>query len=340
MLYELRNLTRLFGTRAVLDIEQLDFLAGHIYALIGPNGAGKTTLLNQLAFLDQPSSGTLTFQDSPVRYERNGLTNLRRQVVLVDQSPILFSGTVWRNVEFGLKVRGVTSREREHLIMQALEQVGMAGFARTDVHGLSGGEVKRVALARALALDPEVLLCDEPTANVDRQHQEIILQIIEEANRSRNTTVIFSTHYLSQSRRLAHETILLRNGKVSTHLEENLFQVTFSENESGGLGFHLYDGYLSVDPGGLDIVPGSQGQIHIKPETVHLRPLPASGAEPKGLIGIVRSISTETGAIRVGVDIGAPLAARLDRSRFQQDPVQVCQKVLVTVPTDTIVVLG
>ncbi|NNK96669.1 MAG: ATP-binding cassette domain-containing protein, partial [Desulfobacterales bacterium] len=215
MLYELSDIVRRFGSRTVLDIPHLAFKARQVYALIGPNGAGKTTLLNHLAFLDQPSSGTLCFRSQLVDYSRNNLTRLRRQVVLVDQTPILFSGTVWKNIEFGLRLRGVTKKQREGKIQGALEQVGMSEFVHEDVYGLSGGEVKRVALARALALEPEVLLCDEPTANVDQQHQEIILKILEHANSVGNTTVIFSTHYLSQSRRLAHQTILLQNGRLS-----------------------------------------------------------------------------------------------------------------------------
>ena len=94
MLYDLNKVTRTFGARTVLDIDSLSFEARKIYALIGPNGAGKTTLLNLLAFLDQPSSGRIRFQASPVAYDHSSLTQVRRRVVLVDQSPILFSGSV------------------------------------------------------------------------------------------------------------------------------------------------------------------------------------------------------------------------------------------------------
>ena len=275
MLYELNRVIRQFGQRIVLDIDRLSFESRKVYALIGPNGAGKTTLLNQLAFLDQPSSGDIFFRSARVSYERALLTRLRRQVVLVDQSPILFSGTVWKNIEFGLKVRKICGAEKRLKIEQALERVGLTDFAQVDVHGLSGGEVKRVALARALALEPEVLLCDEPTANVDQEHQEIILKILDHANSVRNTTVIFSTHYLSQSRRLAHHTLLLQNGSLARHLDENSFNGSVVAH-GDKLQFRLADRYLlplaestSARP------PGRAARAHIDSTRIKLMPAPA-----------------------------------------------------------------
>ena len=338
MLYKLRNVKKEFGPRTVLDIDRLDFQAGRIYALIGPNGAGKTTLLNQLAFLDQPTSGTVSFMDQGVKYERNGLTRLRRKVVLVDQSPILFSGSVWRNVEFGLKVRGVAKNERDARIGRALEQVGMLEFGRSDVHGLSGGEVKRVALARGLAVEPEVLLCDEPTANVDRQHQEIILKIIGEANRLRNTTIIFSTHYLSQSRRLAHETILLQNGRLSVNMEENVFSGLFRDTGPGEMHFELGEG-CQVGVGSTEppAQPGETGQVHLIPDALQIVPVAAAASDTTRLGGTVQSVSADAGTIRVMVDIGVLLTVRVEKERFVRNPVQVCQQVEVIIPEEAIV---
>ena len=194
MLYRLENLVRLHGERTVLNIECLEIQPNAIYTLIGPNGAGKTSLLQILAFLDKPSSGRISFNDLPVRFSETHLHRLRRKVVLLDQSPILFSGTVYRNVEFGLKVRKMSRELRKQRIGVMLELVGMEKFADYDIQGLSGGEVKRVALARALALRPEVLLCDEPTANVDRENQEIILNILKVGRRYRNRYLLYIKH--------------------------------------------------------------------------------------------------------------------------------------------------
>jgi tungstate transport system ATP-binding protein len=325
MLYELNRVIRQFGQRIVLEIERLSFEGRKVYALIGPNGAGKTTLLNQLAFLDQPSSGEIYFRSERVIYEGAMLTRLRRQVVLVDQSPILFSGTVWKNIEFGLKVRQISGAEKRLKIEQALERVGLADFAQVDVHGLSGGEVKRVALARALALEPDVLLCDEPTANVDQEHQEIILKILDHANSARNTTVIFSTHYLSQSRRLAHHTLLLQNGRLAEHLDENSFRgsvVACGDKQQ----FRLADRHLlPLKDSESAELPGRTARAHIDPTRIKLRPASAGDQ----ITGEIVSINAENGRVRLMVDIGVRLQVVMQTEDFKRRQFQVLQPVAV-----------
>ena len=338
MLYELNKVTRTFANRTVLEIDSLSFEARNIYALIGPNGAGKTTLLNQLAFLDQPSSGELRFKSSAVSYDHGSLTRLRRQVVLVDQSPILFSGSVWRNIEFGLKVRKIAKKERTRRIEHALERVTMADFGQRDIHGLSGGEVKRVALARALALEPEVLLCDEPTANVDREHQEIILKILSHANRVQHTTIIFSTHYLSQSRQLAHHTLLLQNGRLSKNFGENTFQlrvVRRGEELQCRFADHLIP---FTDPDGL-ARENRLVRVHIDPEQIHLSALDAGEIPETWITGKIVSLAKENGKIRLAVDIGQKLQLLMSETQFVNRPYQVLQGVAVGIEPQGVILL-
>ena len=214
MLYELRNVIREHRGRKILNLPHLVIEAGKIYALTGPNGAGKTTLLNILAFLDQPTSGTIRFHDQAISTAPGPLLALRRRVVLVDQYPILFTGPVWRTVEYGLKVRGILRGQRADRVREVLELVGMTDFHDAAAEKLSGGETKRVAMATALAVRPEVLLCDEPTANVDEENQQIITEILARINRDHGTSIIFSTHYLEQGRRLAHAGLSLEHGRL------------------------------------------------------------------------------------------------------------------------------
>jgi tungstate transport system ATP-binding protein len=338
MLYELNKVTRTFGSRTVLEIDSLAFEARKIYALIGPNGAGKTTLLNQLAFLDQPSSGRLHFKSSEVVYDHSSLTRLRRQVVLVDQSPILFSGSVWRNIEFGLKVRKIAKKERTRRIEHALERVTLTDFAQRDIHGLSGGEVKRIALARALALEPEVLLCDEPTANVDREHQEIILKILSHANSVRHTTIIFSTHYLSQSRRLADHTMLLQNGRLSKNLEENIFQLRVVKR-GDELKCRFADQLISFsDPDGL-ARENRLVRVHIDPARIRLRSVDEGGTGKDWIGGRIVSLAKENGTIRIVVDTGQRLQLLMTEEQFLTRPRQVLQEVEVGIDSRGVVLL-
>ncbi len=327
MLYELHNLKKQFGDRVVLDIASLSITARKVYALIGPNGAGKTTLLNHLAFLDRPTSGILRFRRSVINYDNKHLVDLRRRVILVDQSPILFSGTVWKNVEFGLRVRGISKKECAIKIPAALERVGMSDFAQTDVHGLSGGEVKRVALARALVVEPEVLLCDEPTANVDQENQEVILKILEHANSIQNTSIIFSTHYLSQSRRLAHQTFLLQNGEISNENNENTFDVSIREERAGWKQLYLgtRDNLLLGEVASSRLTEGTT-RIHINAHKVILH-VPASSQVNKTSFptGIVKKIAIENSTVRLWVDMGVELTILMDISRYREKPPLVGQ---------------
>ena len=181
-LYQLEHLTRAYGRRIVLAIDQLEIEAGRMYALLGPNGAGKTTLLNLLAFLDEPTSGSLRFHDKAVGSDRAERLALRRQVVLVDQHPIMFSTSVAANIEFGLKIRKIDRTARQRAVQAALETVGLERYREARAHELSGGETQRLALARALALAPTVLLCDEPTASVDTENQAKIAALLRRIN--------------------------------------------------------------------------------------------------------------------------------------------------------------
>ena len=214
----------------------------------------------------------------------------------------------------------------------------MTDFAQRDIHGLSGGEVKRVALARALALEPEVLLCDEPTANVDREHQEIILKILSHANSVRHTTIIFSTHYLSQSRQLAHHTMLLQNGRLSKNLEENIFQLRV-ERCGEELRCRLADQLISFsDPDGL-ARENRLVRVHINPEQIQLRALDEGKIPEAWITGTIVSLAKENGHIRIAVDIGQKVQLLMSEKQFVNCPYQVLQDVAVGIEPRGVIVL-
>lgn len=214
MLFKLERIKKVFKQKTVLDITELHIEKGKILGLLGPNGSGKTTLLNILAFLDAPSGGTLYYDEKPVIFKEPFLQPLRKQVILVDQHPILFSTSVYNNVEFGLKIRKIPKKERQKIVCESLEKVGMLSFAKADGHNLSGGETQRVAIARAIACSPDVLLLDEPTSSADIEHQAIIENIIKDIHKEKQISVIFTTHDMTQASKLADEKIFLYNGRI------------------------------------------------------------------------------------------------------------------------------
>ncbi|OEU64773.1 MAG: hypothetical protein BBJ57_07930 [Desulfobacterales bacterium PC51MH44] len=222
MLYALSKITRKYGSRTVLDIPLMEIEKGKIYALLGPNGAGKSTLLNILGFLEVPTTGDMLYRSETVNFSESSLQNLRREVVMIDQHPILFTSTVYKNVEFGLKIRRIPQKKRKIIIEETLDLVGMSNFIQAQAHKLSGGETQRVALARALAVSPEVLLCDEPTSNLDVENQAAIINTLKQINEQRKITIMFTTHYMYQVSSLAHHTFFLDHGKLTTEIHGNI----------------------------------------------------------------------------------------------------------------------
>ena len=208
--YQLQNVTRDYRGRRVLEIDSLEIERGEIFGLVGPSGAGKSTLLRLLSFVEPPSAGRLTFEGVPIPTIGPELTQ-RRRVTLVFQRPVLLRRSVIENVRYGLELRGVRDRNRA---VEALQRVGLEPMMKARATSLSGGEMQRVALARALVLDPDVLLLDEPTANLDPYNVGLIESIIREQNQERGATVVLVTHNVFQARRLASRAGFLLNGKL------------------------------------------------------------------------------------------------------------------------------
>jgi putative ABC transport system ATP-binding protein len=207
---ETRHLSRALGARMLVQDVSLQVSAGEIVAVVGPSGAGKSSFLRLLNRLDEPTSGTVLLKSTD--YRSIAPQELRRRVGMVMQTAYLFPGTVSANVAFGPKQRGeVLSPER---IAVLLQRVGLPGFADRHVSNLSGGEAQRVALARTLANEPDVLLLDEPTSALDeasvRGIEDLILGIVAE----RQMTCVMVTHNRAQAVRLAGRTMVMEAGRL------------------------------------------------------------------------------------------------------------------------------
>jgi tungstate transport system ATP-binding protein len=211
-MYRLQSIRKRYGSNVALDIEELTIAEGRLYMLTGANGAGKSTLLNLLAFLAPPTSGEIFYAGKRVDWNHGSVEVYRRKVTLLHQSPYLFGGSVHDNVAFGLKVRRIPGEEQGRIVDRALDDVGLQGFRDRKARELSGGEAQRVAMARALALAPEVLLLDEPLANIDRETAGLLETVIASLP-ARGTTVIMTTHDPDHPGRLNGESIFLEGGR-------------------------------------------------------------------------------------------------------------------------------
>jgi len=186
----------------------LEIGAGEFTAICGPSGSGKTTTLNLIGGLDAPTAGRVTLEGHDLgRMSRHELSRLRRdRIGFVFQAynlmPVL---TAYENAEIVLAVQGVPAAERRARVRALLEAVGLAGLEGRRPSELSGGQQQRVAIARAIASRPAVVLADEPTANVDSETADRLLDLMEALNRERGVTFVFSTHdprVMDRARRL------------------------------------------------------------------------------------------------------------------------------------------
>jgi tungstate transport system ATP-binding protein len=211
-LYSLRDIDERYGARTVLRVPEMTIHAGECLGIIGPSGAGKTTLLRLLAFLDTPSSGTLAYLGRD--YGSRVPLSVRREITMVFQRPLLLDRSVVDNVAYGLRIRGQPDDGR---VEAAIDELGLTHVARQPAPTLSAGEMQRVAMARALVIQPKVLLLDEPTANLDPENVAILESAVRYARHSLGTTVVMVTHNLHQVRRLTTSIAGILDGELVEH---------------------------------------------------------------------------------------------------------------------------
>ena len=214
-LIEVTGLTHIYAEREVLRDLNLSISRGEVFALIGPTGAGKTTLLRIIDLLETPAAGELYFDGKCVPRSGRQRLRIRRRMSFIHQKPQVFNLSVHDNVACGLRWRGENKSRITEKVDRILEMVGLEGYRSRNARTLSGGEAQRVALARSLVLEPEVLLLDEPTANLDPVSTAKIEQLISHVARQRNTTMIMATHDMSQGQQLADRIGVLLNGELA-----------------------------------------------------------------------------------------------------------------------------
>lgn len=339
MLYKISGLRRVYGSRTVLNIDELAIEKGKVYTLTGPNGAGKSTLLNILSFLAKPTAGAIEFLGKEVDYSKECMARCRQNVVQLDQYPIMFTGTVSENIAYGLKIRKEKKAVIASRVAEMLDIVGMTKFADADASMLSGGETKRVALARALAIYPEVLICDEPSANVDNENQEMILNALEWMNKKRGTTIIFSTHYLSQGHRLADHTLLLQNGELSDVVNENVYRARVT-NQNATVARCSVTGNVQFDVEAQKIPEdATEIKLWLDPKKLTLTHV---GSGVKGQLGVdemsghLVEVTRQKSLVNVCIDTGIRVVVHLDYSVYREMSLLIGDKVKIHVPQEAI----
>jgi cobalt/nickel transport system ATP-binding protein len=217
MLFDVENLTHEYSDGTIaLDNVTVHFKRCERIALLGTNGSGKTTLLNHLNGILKPTNGRILFDGNPIKYDAKSLLELRKRVGFVFQDPNdqLFAPTVKQDVAFGPLNLGYSTEKVKAIVSEALATVGMTGFEDKPPHFMSLGQKKRVALAGVLAMEPEVIIMDEPTSNLDPRATSDILHLLLKLNKEKGITLLLATHDVDMVPLFASEMVVLNHGKL------------------------------------------------------------------------------------------------------------------------------
>ena len=341
-----RDITVRRRKNEILHVPRLEVLEGEVFAVIGPNGAGKTTLLQVLALLERPAQGGVMFEGRPVRGRELAL---RRRMALMMQEPLLLRRSVAGNVEIGLKLRGVPKDERRLRVGRWLERFDVAHLAGRSARKISGGEAHRVSLARTFALEPEVLLLDEPFSALDQPTRESLLEELAAALAETGLTTVFVTHDRNEALRLGHRVAVVVGGELrqvgptaevfAAPVDEEVASLVGAETVVPGRRIAAREGLVSVEVGSQVIEAVANGVVAeemlvvLRPEDVTLTltddAAPPSSARNR-LRGAIDRITLMGHQARVTIDCGFPLIALITKQSLEELGLQPGQEITAT----------
>ena len=301
---ELRHVRHRYDGRVVLDLERFTVPGGALLAIVGHNGSGKSTLLRLLALLESPSEGTVLLDG--VAVPRRVTPALRRRVTLVEQRPLLLRGTVRDNLGFGLRARGVGRTAVDRIVQETAEKFALGSLLSRDRRELSDGETQRVAVARAVALKPDVLLLDEPASSADRAAVAALFRALAVERATRPLAVCIASHQLEDAYRWADDIRALAEGRLSPVTPENLFRV---ELPAGGDGALKHVRIAAVE---IAVATERTGPavIAVSPTDIFVsREVQPSSARNVLAGRVTRVASQRPGLVHVTADVGVELVA-------------------------------
>jgi tungstate transport system ATP-binding protein len=305
---ELVGVRHRYEGRLVLDLERFSVPPGAALAIVGPNGSGKSTLLRLLALLERPTEGTVLWDGAVASGHGapRARATVRRRVTLVEQRPVLFRGTVRENLEFGLRARGAGRAALGRATDAVAVRLGIAPLLGRRRHELSDGEVQRVAVARALAVEPDVLLLDEPVSSADRAAAHTLYRALHEERARRPLAICLASHQLEDAYRWADDVRALTDGRLSPVTPENLFRVELPTTGSGDLK------HVSVGAIEMAAVTDKTGPaiLAVAPTDIFVSREPLASSARNVFSGRVTKLARQRpGTVQVVADVGVELVA-------------------------------
>ncbi|MCJ7745627.1 MAG: ABC transporter ATP-binding protein [Actinobacteria bacterium] len=335
---EASQLNKAYDGRVVLDVEHLAVDPGEILVFLGPSGAGKSVLLRLLNLLEPPTSGEIMFKGEDVSSVAgsHGL-EVRRRMVMLFQDPLLFKISVEKNVAFGLGVRRLPQQEIKRRVDEALELLGLTGLNAKDVATLSGGEAQRVAFARALVVEPEIIYLDEPFSDLDFLIRRRLQSEVRDIFKEKGLTSVFVTHDHEEAARMGDRIMVLNEGKiVQAGTPRQVFQQPESEFVARFVGMeNIYGGTVVSSEGGLvevtvdgeiievvtDSRAGEAVTVGLRPEDVTLVPaaeVDSRASSRNALVGRVSRVEAQGPTAYVTVDCPFPVRALITSRSLEE----------------------
>lgn len=323
-----------FGAKRVIQDLSLSLKEGEIAALLGPSGCGKTTLLRAIAGLIQPNSGTIRFGSQLVGLSSVVLPPHRRGIGYVPQQGALFPHlSVAKNIAFGLDKKSHSKTEIEKVVSEMLELISMRGFEENLPSEISGGQQTRVALARALAVKPKMVLLDEPFSALDAQLRSELRSDVVSLLRTAGTTAILVTHDREEALVSADRVVLMRSGQIAQHgtpeeVYENPISPTVAMSTGDALvlqGVRYADGSTSsaVHPLANGQLAGQIGEVVIRPEELQLSITPSKNSVEGTVVKIdyyghdaMLEVKLNENSQSINVRIGSPVEFAVGSSVF------------------------
>jgi len=299
---ELRGVRHRYEGRTVLDLDQFVVPRGALVAIVGPNGSGKSTLLRLLALLERPSAGEVWFDGRPATPSPAA----RQRVTLVEQRPVLLRGTVRENLGFGLAARGIRRTEANRRLERAAERLGIAQLLERRRRELSDGEIQRVAVARALVLESDVLLLDEPVSSADRAAAQQLYRLLAEERTARGVTICLASHQLEDAYRWSDDLRALADGHLSPVTPENLWRVDIPVGPAGATR------HVRVGPVDIAVATDRSGAaiLAVAPSDIFLSLEPVPSSARNVLSGrVTRLARPRPGLVHVTAEVGVELVA-------------------------------
>ncbi len=344
-----RDLRVVYGRQEVLDVPQVEVREGEVLAIIGPNGAGKSTLLRVLGLLETATAGIVLYRGQPVSpADRQGLT-IRRRFASVFQEPLLCNTTVRRNVALGLRLRGRPVAEVDASVRLWLDRLGIASLAERKAQTLSGGQAQRTSLARAFAVNPEVLLLDEPFAALDPPTRAEIFTLLQDLLRQAGCTTVFVTHDREEALRLGDRIAVIIDGRVrQVGRPADVFGRPTTEEVARFVGVEtILDGQVIDDRAGLLSVAvngtkiqalgkarvGEHVLVCLRPEDLVIRYPGDHGPQESArnrLEGVVQEATRLEAQYRVQIACGPPVVALVTTQSFEEMGLSPGLSVMVT----------